>query len=45
MARGEESLRLEIARQHARHDPALAGAIPSPPGPTFQPPWRSAHPD
>ncbi len=45
MARGEESLRLEIARRHARRDPALAGAIPPPPGPTFQPPWRSAHPD
>ena len=37
MARGEESLRLEIARRHAAGDPALVAAIPAPPGPTFSP--------
>jgi Polyketide cyclase / dehydrase and lipid transport len=35
MARGEESLRLELARRHAVSDPTVAAAIPSPPGPTF----------
>ena len=35
MARGEESLRLELARRHARGDPAILAAIPEPPGPTF----------
>ena len=35
MARGEESLRLELARRHAGGDPALLAAIPAPPGPTF----------
>jgi hypothetical protein len=37
MARGEESLRVEIARRHAvlSGDPAILAAIPSPPGPTF----------
>lgn len=35
MARGEESLRLELARRHAGSDPTVAAAIPAPPGPTF----------
>ncbi|MGZ6270334.1 MAG: SRPBCC family protein [Candidatus Limnocylindrales bacterium] len=35
MARGEESLRLELARRHAASDPTVAAAIPPPPGPTF----------
>jgi hypothetical protein len=35
MARGEESLRLEIARRRAAGDPAILAAIPAPPGPTF----------
>ena len=35
MARGEESLRLEIARRRAAADPAILAAIPAPPGPTF----------
>lgn len=35
MARGEESLRLELARRHAGADPTVAAAIPAPPGPTF----------
>jgi Polyketide cyclase / dehydrase and lipid transport len=37
MARGEESLRIEIARRHARSggDAAILAAIPSPPAPTF----------
>ena len=35
MARGEESLRLEIARRHAHDDPAVLAAIPQLPGPTF----------
>lgn len=35
MARGEESLRLEIARRRAASDPAILAAIPAPPGPTF----------
>lgn len=35
MARGEESLRLELARRHAAGDPALLATIPLPPGPTF----------
>jgi Polyketide cyclase / dehydrase and lipid transport len=35
MARGEESLRLELARRRAAGDPILSGAIPRPPGPTF----------
>lgn len=35
MARGEESLRLELARRHAAGDPAILAAIPSAPGPTF----------
>ena len=34
MARGEESLRLELARRHAA-TPAAAASIPPPPGPTF----------
>ncbi|HXG64799.1 MAG TPA: SRPBCC family protein [Blastocatellia bacterium] len=34
MARGEESLRLELARLHAR-TPEEAARVPSPPGPTF----------
>jgi Polyketide cyclase / dehydrase and lipid transport len=35
MARGEESLRIELARRHAQGDPTLEAAIPAPPGPTF----------
>jgi hypothetical protein len=37
MARGEESLRIEIARRHAAAiaDAALLAALPRPPGPTF----------
>jgi hypothetical protein len=35
MARGEESLRLELARRHAAGDPVVLAAIPAPPGPTF----------
>ena len=35
MARGEESLRLELRRRRAG-TPTTAGAIPSPPGPTFR---------
>ena len=35
MARGEESLRLELARRHAASDPTVVAAIPAPPGPTF----------
>ena len=35
MARGEESLKLELARRHAADDPTIRAAIPKPPGPTF----------
>jgi hypothetical protein len=35
MARGLDSLRLELARRHAGADAALREAIPAPPGPTF----------
>lgn len=35
MARGEESLRLELARRHAAGDPTVLAALPSPPRPTF----------
>ena len=35
MARGEESLRLEIARRRAAGDPIVSAAIADPPGPTF----------
>jgi hypothetical protein len=35
MARGEESLKLELARRHAASDPTIGAAIPAPPGPTF----------
>jgi hypothetical protein len=35
MARGEESLKLELARRHAAGDPTIRAAIPAPPGPTF----------
>lgn len=35
MARGLESLRLEIARRRSAGDPAILAAIPPPPGPTF----------
>ena len=35
MARGEESLRLELARRHAATDPIIRAAIPAPAGPTF----------
>lgn len=34
MRRGEESLRLELARRRST-DPVVLGAIPAPPGPTF----------
>jgi hypothetical protein len=36
MARGEESLRLELARRHAAGDPVVLAAIPAPPAPTFR---------
>ncbi|MEA2611703.1 MAG: hypothetical protein QOI37_1551 [Chloroflexota bacterium] len=35
MARGEQSLKLELARRHAASDPTIAAALPAPPGPTF----------
>jgi hypothetical protein len=35
MARGEESLRLELARRRVAGDPVLLAAIRRPPGPTF----------
>jgi hypothetical protein len=35
MARGEQSLRLELARRRAAGDPTILAAIPRPPGPTF----------
>lgn len=35
MARGDESLKIELARRHAAGDPTLEAAIPPPPGPTF----------
>ncbi|MEW6224363.1 MAG: SRPBCC family protein [Chloroflexota bacterium] len=35
MARGEASLRLELARRRAAGDAAILAAIPEPPGPTF----------
>ena len=35
MARGEESLRLELARRHAADDPTVLAALPEPPAPTF----------
>lgn len=35
MARGEESLRLELARRRAGGDALLLDALPQPPGPTF----------
>jgi hypothetical protein len=35
MRRGEESLRLELARRQAAGDPLLAASIKAPPGPTF----------
>ena len=35
MARGEESLRLELARRRAADDPTVLAAIPTAPGPTF----------
>ena len=35
MARGEESLKLELARRHAVSDPTIRAAIPAPPGPIF----------
>jgi hypothetical protein len=41
MARGEESLRLELRRRHAR-TPAELAAIPPPPGPTFSRRLRSS---
>ena len=35
MARGEESLGIELARRHAVSDPTVLAAISKPPGPTF----------
>jgi len=35
MRRGEESLRLELARRRVARDPLLADSIKPPPGPTF----------
>ena len=35
MARGEESLRLELARRTAAGNPTITAALPRPPGPTF----------
>ena len=35
MARGEESLRLEVARRAAADNPTILEALPPPPGPTF----------
>jgi hypothetical protein len=35
MARGEESIRLELARRHAAGDLPVLAAIPAPPRPTF----------
>jgi hypothetical protein len=35
MARGLESIRLELARRHASGDPTVLAAIPAPPAPTF----------
>jgi hypothetical protein len=35
MARGEESLKLELRRRRARTD-AERQAVPAPPGPTFK---------
>ena len=35
MARGEESLKLELARRHAAGDSTVRAALPKPPGPTF----------
>ena len=35
MRRGEESLRLELARRHAAADPTIRAALSRPPGPTF----------
>lgn len=42
MARGEESLRLEVARRHAQGDATVLAAIPRPPGPTFPHNLRAA---
>lgn len=35
MGRGEQSLRLELARRHAGSDATLLAGLPDPPGPTF----------
>jgi hypothetical protein len=35
MARGEESLKLELARRHAGTDATIRAGIPAPPGPVF----------
>jgi hypothetical protein len=35
MARGEESLKLELARRHAAGDATVLAAIPAPPPATF----------
>jgi hypothetical protein len=35
MAKGEQSLKIELARRHAADDPAVLAALPDPPGPTF----------
>jgi hypothetical protein len=44
MARGEESLRLELARRRAASDSAVLAAIPPPPPPTFPHNLRRATP-
>lgn len=36
MARGQESLRIELARRHALADPLTRGPAPAPRGPTFR---------
>jgi len=43
MARGEESLKLELLRRHAHTPQELAAVAPAPP-PTFMPRARSEHP-
>lgn len=43
MARGETSLKRELARRHAATDPTIHAAIPGPPGPTFPHNLRMFH--
>ena len=42
MARGEQSLRLELARRLAAGNPTILAALPRPPGPTFPHNLRAA---